>query len=134
MGFVFRLEDYARYLERVGKATYLDVSRRTDPARVDKVWDNLRAVIEAYGAPWIVQLWTKDAAGTLARGGSLLRRLLNTGTTLAANVGTDVRCVSSVPNFFNFFNALIAGDTGESPDAQSATTESKVIILKRQRS
>ena len=86
MGFVFRLEDYARYLERAGKATYLDVSRRTDPARVNRVWDNVRAVIEAYGAPWIVQLWTKDAAGTLARGGPLLQRLLVDGTTVAAQV------------------------------------------------
>jgi hypothetical protein len=86
MGFVFRLEDYARYLERAGEATYVDVSRRTDPARVDRVWDNVHAVLEAYGAPWIVQLWTKDAAGTLARGSRLLRRLLSDGTTLAAQV------------------------------------------------
>jgi hypothetical protein len=86
MGFVFRLEDYARYLERAGEATYLDVSRRTDPARIDRVWDHVHAVIEAYGTPWIVQLWTKDAAGTLARGGPLLRRLLRGGTTLAVQV------------------------------------------------
>jgi hypothetical protein len=86
MGFVFRLEDYSRYLERVGGATYLDVTRRTDPACIERVWDNLRAVVEAYGAPWIVQLWTKDAAGTLARGGALLRYLLGKGTTLAAQV------------------------------------------------
>jgi hypothetical protein len=86
MSFVFRLEDYARYLERVGEATYIDVTRRTDPARIERVWDNLRAVVEAYGAPWITQLWTKDAAGALARGGSLLRRLVDSGTTLAAQV------------------------------------------------
>jgi hypothetical protein len=86
MGFVFRLEDYASYQERVGGATYLDVTRRTDPARVERVWDNLQAVIDAYGAPWVVQLWTKDAAGTLARGGPVLRRLLDEGTTLAAQV------------------------------------------------
>jgi len=86
MGFVFRLEDYPRYLDRVGDASYLDVTRRTDPARITRVWDNLRAVTEAYGAPWIVQLWTKDAAGALARGGPLLRRLLQGGTTLAAQV------------------------------------------------
>jgi hypothetical protein len=86
MSFVFRLEDYARYLERVGEATYIDVTRRTDPARIQRVWDNLSAVVEAYSAPWIVQLWTKDAAGTLARGGSLLQRLLDEGTTLAAQI------------------------------------------------
>jgi hypothetical protein len=86
MSFAFRLEDYARYVERVGEATYIDVTRRTDPARIQRVWENLRAVIETYGAPWIAQLWTKDAAGTLVRGGSLLWRLLDGGTTLAAQV------------------------------------------------
>ena len=86
MSFVFRLEDYARSRERVGGATYVDVTRRTDPARVQRVWDNLQALVNAYGPPWTVQLWTKDAAGTLARGGSVLRRLLEQGTTLAAQV------------------------------------------------
>lgn len=86
MSLVFRLEDYAGYVDRVGGATYLDVTRRTDPARVERVWENLQAVIDTYGAPWVVQLWTKDAAGTLARGGPQLRRLLGAGTTLAAQV------------------------------------------------
>lgn len=86
MSLVFRLEDYGRYLERVGEATYLDVTRRTDPARIERVWEHLRAVIDSYGAPWIVQLWTKDPAGALARGGRLLRRLTEEGTTLAAQV------------------------------------------------
>ena len=86
MGFVFRLEDYPRYLERVGEATYIDVTRRTDPARIERVWNNLRALVEMFGAPWIVQLWTKDAAAALARGGPLLRRLLKEGSTLAAQV------------------------------------------------
>ena len=86
MSFVFRLEDYARYRERVGEATYVDVTRRTDPARIRRVWDNLLALVDAHGAPWVVQLWTKDAAGTLARGGPLVRRLLDEGTTLAAQV------------------------------------------------
>jgi len=86
MGLVYRLEDYPRYLERVGGATYIDVTRRTDPARVERVWENLQSVVDAYRAPWIVQLWTKDAAGTLARGRGLLDRLLREGTTIAAQV------------------------------------------------
>ncbi len=86
MGFVFHLEDYARYLERVGSATYIDITRRTDPARIGQTWDNLRAVIETYGGPWVLQLWTKDAAAALARGEPLLRRLRNEGTTLVAQV------------------------------------------------
>jgi hypothetical protein len=86
MGFVFRLEDYPRYLERVGEASYLDVTRRTDPARIERAWENLSAVFEAFGAPWVVQLWTKDAAGALARGGPLLQRLQDDGATLAAQV------------------------------------------------
>lgn len=86
MGFVFRLEDYTGYLQRVGRATYIDVTRRTDPARIARVWGNLYAVVRAYGAPWIVQVWTKDAAGVLAQGGSVLRCLRRYGTTLAAQV------------------------------------------------
>lgn len=86
MGFVFRLDEYPRYMERVGRATYIDVTRRTDPARIDRVWGNLYAVVRAYGAPWIVQIWTKNAAGALARGGSVLRCLRRYGTTLAAQV------------------------------------------------
>lgn len=86
MGFIFALDDYARYRQRVGEATCVDVTRRTDPARIEQVWANLRAVVETYGAPWIVQLFTKDAAGTLARGRGLLERLLERGTTLAAHV------------------------------------------------
>lgn len=86
MSLVFRLEDYARYLARVGGAAYIDITRRTDPARVDRVWANLYGVVRAYGAPWIVQVWTKDAAGVLARGGSVLRCLRRYGTTLTAQV------------------------------------------------
>jgi hypothetical protein len=86
MGFVFRLEDYPGYMQRVGRATYIDVTRRTDPARIDRVWGNLYAVVRAYGAPWIVQVWTKDAAGALAKGGSVLRCLRRYGTTLAAQL------------------------------------------------
>ena len=86
MSFAFRLEEYPRYLERVGEATYLDVTRRTDPARVEKVWDNLRAVVRAYGAPWIVQLWTKDAVGVVGYGKEVLEGLQNAGTTLVAHV------------------------------------------------
>jgi hypothetical protein len=73
-------------MERVGRATYIDVTRRTDPARIERVWANLYAVVRSYGAPWIVQVWTKDAAGVLARGGSVLRCLRRYGTTLAAQL------------------------------------------------
>lgn len=86
MGFVFCLEDYPRYLERVGNATYLDVTRRTDPARIQQTWANLSDVARAYGSPWVAQIWTKDANGVLARGGSVLRHLTRHGTTLVAQV------------------------------------------------
>ncbi len=86
MSFAFRLEDYARHLERAGDATYLDVTRRTDPARIEKVWDNLRALVRVYGAPWIVQVWTRDAAGTMRLGEQTLSGLREAGTTLAAHL------------------------------------------------
>lgn len=86
MSFAFRLDDYARYLERVGAATCLDVTRRTDPARIEQVWRNLETVVQAFGPPWVVQLWTKDAAGTIGYGKGLLRQLRNEGTALAAQL------------------------------------------------
>jgi len=82
----FRLEDYARYSERVGEATYIDLTRRTDPARVIKVWSNLKAVVDRYGPPWVVQVWTKDAEGVLKHGAGLLASLVNAGTTITAQV------------------------------------------------
>lgn len=82
MPLYYRLADYARYRERVGDATYLDLTRRTDSARIPQVWDHLREVVDAYGAPWVLQILTKDAAGVLERGASDLRRLRDAGTTI----------------------------------------------------
>lgn len=86
MGFVYRLEDYARYREAVGGATYIDVTRRTDPARIPGVWGNLREVWTTYGPPWVVQIWTKNVAGVLRLGGELLGALVNEGTTVTIQV------------------------------------------------
>jgi hypothetical protein len=86
MSLAFRLEDYSLYLARAGEATYLDVTRRTDPARIEKVWDNLRAVVRTHGAPWVVLLWTKDAGGTISLGEQALTGLRDAGTTLAAQL------------------------------------------------
>lgn len=82
----FRLQDYAAYLARVGDATYIDCTRRTDPARVPEVWENLRAVVDAHGPPWILQLWTKNPRGVMERGGALLERLRAGGTTIACQL------------------------------------------------
>jgi hypothetical protein len=91
MPLAYRLEDYARYRERVGDATYIDITRRTDPARIPEVWDNLYEVVTAFGRPWIVQIWTKDMLGVLQRGGNLLRSLTEPAgdqraTTLTAQI------------------------------------------------
>jgi len=82
MPLSYRLEDYARYRQRVGDATYLDLTRRTDPARIPQVWDHLREVVDAHGPPWVLQLWTKDATGVLRRGEADLRRLRDAGATI----------------------------------------------------
>lgn len=82
MPLSYRLEDYARYRQRVGDATYLDLTRRTDPARIPQVWDHLREVVDAHGPPWVLQLWTKDAAGVLRRGEADLRHLRDAGATI----------------------------------------------------
>jgi len=86
VGLFFRLEDYERYQRLVGDATYIDITRRTDPACTPQVWTNLRAVVETYGAPWVVQLWTKDIEGSLSLGGALLCSLRDAGTTLTAQI------------------------------------------------
>ncbi|NLD71409.1 MAG: hypothetical protein GX649_01680, partial [Chloroflexi bacterium] len=86
MGLCYRLADYARYREAVGEATYVDISRRTDPGRIPAVWANLREVVDAHGAPWVVQVWTKSVGGVLALGGDTLRALVDAGATVTAQV------------------------------------------------
>ena len=86
MGFAYRLADYGRYLEKVGDASYIDLSRRTDPARIASVWDNLDEVTRTYGPPWVLQIWTKDPAAVVRRGEELLRRLMSAGTTITAQI------------------------------------------------
>lgn len=86
MPFVYSLADYGRYRDRVQGATYIDISRRTDPARIGSLWDNLRQIVATYGAPWVVQIWTKDVEGILQQGGTLLEDLRQRGTTLTAQV------------------------------------------------
>ena len=85
MSFSFRIEDYQRYRDRVGRATYVDISRRTDPARIPVVWQNLRQLAVTYGPPWVAQIWTKDPAGVLDLGAELLQTL-RPMTTLAAQL------------------------------------------------
>jgi hypothetical protein len=86
MGLVFRLDEYPRYLGRVGDASVLDLTRRTDPACIDRVWVHLQAIVDSYGPPWILQLWTKNAARVLQRARSKLVPLVRQGTTLVAQV------------------------------------------------
>ncbi len=82
----FALHDYERYLLQVGEAAYIDCTRRCDPARIKAVWENLGALYRTYGAPWIVQLWTKNPKGVLKHGGPLLRKLRESGTTLTCQL------------------------------------------------
>lgn len=86
MPLVYRLEDYARYRQEVGAATVIDLTRRTDPARMPAAWERLGEILSHYGPPWVVQLWTKDVAGCLRLGGDVLRALVGMGTTITAQV------------------------------------------------
>jgi len=86
MGLVYHLEDYARYREVVGAATCIDVTRRTDPARIPLVWERLADIVTAYGSPWATQIWTKDPQGVLQLGQNVVERLLAEGTTITAQV------------------------------------------------
>lgn len=51
MPLTYRLADYAAYWGHAGEASYVDVSRRTDPARVPLVWANLWEATDAYVVP-----------------------------------------------------------------------------------
>ena len=82
----FRLQDYSAYLEKVGEATYIDCTRRTDPARVPEVWENLKAVVDSFGPPWVLQLWTKDPAGVVKVGGGMIEDLASRGTTVTCQL------------------------------------------------
>ncbi len=86
MGLVYRLEDYASYHAVVGSATYIDVSRRTDPARIPFVWDRLKDILAAYGAPWVIQIWTKDPHGAALLGKTVIQEMLAQGTTITAQI------------------------------------------------
>ncbi|MHB0858618.1 MAG: DUF1848 family protein [Anaerolineae bacterium] len=86
MAFAYRFEHYQRYQALVGSATYIDISRRTDPARIQGPWENLHEILSRCGAPWVVQVWTKDPAGVLALGGTLLEKLVAQGSTLAVQL------------------------------------------------
>lgn len=86
MPFSFSLEGYKRYRERVGEATYIDLTRRADPACSDKGWQALAQIFSHCGAPWVLQLWTKDPAGVLRRGRTLLEQLRLAGATITAQV------------------------------------------------
>jgi len=84
VALAYRLADYAAYRKAVGSATVIDISRRTDPARIPQVWANLCEVLDHHPAPWVAQIWTKDAQGTLKAGIGILDRLLDGGTTITA--------------------------------------------------
>ena len=91
MPLAYRLEDYAAYQRRVGPTTCVDVTRRTDPARVPKVWDNLSQVISRHGWPWIIQFWTKEIGGLLHLGQAFFAswreaRSTEIAATLAAQI------------------------------------------------
>lgn len=86
MPFTFSLADYGKYASRVGAATYIDMSRRTDLACIPQIWQSLDQVMAEYGPPWVLQLWTKDPAGVIRRGADTLSRLCQAGTTIAVQL------------------------------------------------
>lgn len=86
MPFTFSLAEYGKYVSRVGAATYIDMSRRTDLACIPKIWQSLDQVVTEYGPPWVLQLWTKDPAGVIRRGGDMLTRLRQAGTTITVQL------------------------------------------------
>jgi hypothetical protein len=73
---------YLEYLALVGDATFVDISRKTDPGRSGQPWQALSFIAETYGFPKVVQIWTKGPRDVLRRGRPLLERLRREGTTM----------------------------------------------------
>lgn len=79
-------EYYEKYLATVGDATYIDITRRTDPGCTDQPWIALENIFHEYGAPWIVQIWTKAPRLALQRGKKILELLRDAGTTITCHI------------------------------------------------
>lgn len=73
---------YLEYLALVGHATFVDISRRTDPGRSGQPWQALSFIADTYGIPKVVQIWTKGPRDALRRGRPLLERFRRDGTTI----------------------------------------------------
>ncbi|NLV73592.1 MAG: DUF1848 domain-containing protein [Chloroflexi bacterium] len=75
MPFAYSRASYTRYLEAVGADSYLDLTRRTDPARWPRGWQILDEMLREFGAPWVLQLWTKDPHTVALAGRQQLEQL-----------------------------------------------------------
>ena len=70
---------YREYLALVGDATFVDIARCTDPARTEQPWNSLLFIVENFGWPQVVQIWTKGPREVLRRGRVLLSLLREQG-------------------------------------------------------
>jgi DNA repair photolyase len=76
------LDSYRKYINIVGDATFIDIARCTDPACVDQPWERLKSISEEFGAPKVVQIWTKGPRQVLKRGQSILETIRKQGTII----------------------------------------------------
>lgn len=93
------LRFYRDYLCLVGDGTFVDISRRIDPARVSQPWESLERVSREFGVPRVIQIWTKNAGQVLGRGRRLLERLRQRGAL--------VICQLTVTGFGPEFEPLV---------------------------
>jgi DNA repair photolyase len=73
---------YSEYLAVAGDAAFIDISRCTDPARTDQPWKSFDFLIQNFGTPPVVQIWTKGPREVLSRGRALLTFLREQKTTI----------------------------------------------------
>lgn len=66
------LRAYREYLKLAGDAAFIDVARSTDAACCDQPWESLKTLIDAFGVPRVIQIWTKGPRGLLQKGAELL--------------------------------------------------------------
>jgi hypothetical protein len=93
------MNSYQVYLNFVGNSTFIDIARCTDPACVNQPWESLKIISDEFGAPKVIQIWTKGPRKVLEKGRQLLE-------TLRAQ-GAIIVCQLTVTGFGPEFEPLV---------------------------
>jgi hypothetical protein len=73
---------FQQFLNLVGETTFIDIARCIDPACTDQPWESLEFICREFGAPKIIQIWTKGPRAALQRGYKILDHCRRRGTLI----------------------------------------------------